>query len=298
MKLRLLLSALSLAALILLGVILRAPLSVLLLLTAAVAVKHTAYVLRGGSIFQPLRNYIQQRNMRAGNIISRAVFGFFSGVFSCSLCMTTQLSIWLVAVPASYLAHKRYGHIAQNLAGGNLPISAEWFLTVLGTFMLAMAVAGVAMAVWRLSEFPAELMEQILALKKAKDYAQLNFGSSGSNRSLAAVLGDLGEAGIVDLLERVHAHCQDANYCIFALGECLNESFPRHLIATCAEFSLPGGDEGVLQRGLQSMAEQYLRQMIRAYPPETYVRIREEFASQFMEDPINFRYDWRIALAA
>ena len=68
-----------------------------MLVVCAIAVKQAAYILMHGSIFESLRNWIYSK-------MEDEVFGFekLNELFTCKVCMTTQVSIWLISVPLMF----------------------------------------------------------------------------------------------------------------------------------------------------------------------------------------------------
>lgn len=294
---RFILTVLALLALLFFGWLFEAPKLVLALLAMAVAVKHMAYILIVGNIFQPVRTAIlRAEQRRERNSFGRLFFRKLRVLFSCNLCMTTWVSVLTAAIPASYLAHMRYGHIAQNLAGGSLSISAEWFLTALGTFLVAMAVAGVAMAVWRVTELPAELLELYEAMRREREANEhvTNFDSmpdDGMTRNREEVFAALGEEGVVSFLFDLHRKCEEVSHCIFRMNRCMREAIPEALGALLVKYKLKPREIDMVLEQLVELADQYKDEMMWERRDEAYFPIRAEFARQFMANPLGFAYD-------
>ncbi|KND48883.1 MAG: hypothetical protein AB200_00450 [Parcubacteria bacterium C7867-005] len=108
-------------------------------LVSAVAVKQASYILIHGSIFESLRNWIEDG-------MHREWFGFekLRELFTCQLCMTTQVSIWLVAIPL--------------LLSGRVP-AVGFVETVAGFAVTVFAVSGLAIWFWNLSESGPKRLE-------------------------------------------------------------------------------------------------------------------------------------------
>lgn len=110
------------------------------LLVSAIAVKHAGYILMYGSIFESLRGFIADK-------MEEGAFGFekLNELFTCKVCMSTQVAIWLVAVPLT---------LSGVLPGGGILIK------VAGFAVIAFAVAGVAVWFWNLSEYRVQKFEE------------------------------------------------------------------------------------------------------------------------------------------
>lgn len=116
-----------------------------LVVLLALAVKHVTMILLEGSIFGGLRSAIRIR-MEGG---SRS-FRQLHELFSCRLCMSTQVSMWFVGVPTLLILHRRGLKIL--LHAGISPVEA-WITLLLGGFLWAMAIASVAYFLLQYAEF-------------------------------------------------------------------------------------------------------------------------------------------------
>lgn len=108
-------------------------------LLCGVAVKQASYILMHGSIFLTLRQRIE-----SGMNEDRFGFEKLNELFTCKVCMNTQVAIWLVAVPLMF--------------SGLLP-NMPWYCTVATFLLVAFAVSGLAVWFWNLSEFRAQKFE-------------------------------------------------------------------------------------------------------------------------------------------
>lgn len=129
----------------------------------ALAVKQLSHALVQGSLFEPLRKYLRAR-------MRERVFGFetLSELFSCKLCMTMQVSLWSVLIPAAIAGHM--GGAARMLLSDTASTFMVSMYLVLGSFMYAMAVSGIALGLWILLEYPAQRYEETaLALQEARE---------------------------------------------------------------------------------------------------------------------------------
>lgn len=104
------------------------------------AIKHIAYILIYGSIFEPTREELKRRAKTGG--AQGWVFKKLSGMFSCNLCMITQLTFWLFITPLYFFT--------SNIGGTNVA------LTIVSAFLLWMATASLSMLYWNFSEFRLE----------------------------------------------------------------------------------------------------------------------------------------------
>jgi hypothetical protein len=103
----------------------------------ALAVKQIAYALMQGSLFDPLRRLIRRK-------MNEGVFGFetLNELFTCELCMTMQVSLWLVLIPATLVSYQY--HLTDL-------VTLIWV-----NFVYAMGISGIALGAWRFLEYPAK----------------------------------------------------------------------------------------------------------------------------------------------
>lgn len=261
------------------------------LLASALAVKHMAYVLIVGNIFQPLRTWIQDQENNPWQSEPRwLLFRKLRVLFSCNLCMCTQLSLWTVAVPTSYVAHKRYGHIVRDLAGGSLPWGTEWLLALLATFLFAMFVAGLAMMIWRVTEFPQEYAERMAQFREQELFNELAVTVQSTEPILLEdVIERFGYDNLVEFLRQLHEACEDATFCSIVLGGCVMRNRPRIVKELAATTDLNQAEVTTLILSLRPFSMVYANHMYREYRNDArYFEIRREMAGDFINNPYHF----------
>jgi hypothetical protein len=84
---------------------------------AALALQHMAYILQYGSIFEPLRDWLGWREASG-----HWFWGQLYQMVMCQLCCTTQLCLWLWAIPQLIL-----GNIVSDSLGPYLGLVVLWF---------------------------------------------------------------------------------------------------------------------------------------------------------------------------
>ena len=137
--------------------------AVLVTSVLSMAVKQLSYALMQGSLFQPLHRSVRQR-------MRRGVPGFqtLSELLSCKLCTSMQMSIWFVMIPAIVLGH-HFGLSHMVLGADASPTLAVAFL-ILGSFLYAMGISGIALGLWIYLEYPAARYEEVeLKLRAAEE---------------------------------------------------------------------------------------------------------------------------------
>jgi hypothetical protein len=255
--------------------------AVVLVFAAALAVKHMAYILINGNVFQEVRTYFDLRSQHSRTAAGRKVMRKLYVLFSCNLCMTAQLSIWTIAVPTAVVAHYRFGNAVEHYVGTDLPPALEWLVGVGATFLFAMVVAALAMIWWRVAEFPQEYIQAQMALREQE--LELARAKLAAGKQIIGGIVGLTEADVMSVLEQVHAACVRDSFCRIVLREC----FARHLPRIVKEL---GGRKGWESQGEQvflswfkPVAEQYVQEMYKEYSdPARYERIRTNLAREFI----------------
>lgn len=117
--------------------------AVLGFMVSAIAVKHASYILMHGSVFESLRNFIKKQ-------MEDDVFGFekLNELFTCKVCMNTQVALWMVAFPL--------------LLSGNLSFLGTWMTAPIFAVTL-FSVSGMATWFWNLSEFRSQKFHELEA---------------------------------------------------------------------------------------------------------------------------------------
>lgn len=131
------------------------------LVISGLVVKHAAFILMYGSIFDWLRDQgIRRRKRLAKNRMEEGCKSSLSykfwkkldQLFSCNLCMTTQCSLWIFAIPITVFVHLRWEHPFERLWGVIIPFVAEALLFVIMILVLAMAIGATGLFFWNLLE--------------------------------------------------------------------------------------------------------------------------------------------------
>jgi hypothetical protein len=177
---------------------------------ASLAIKHMSFVIVNGSIFNPIRDSLK-RGFRDG------VFGAetLHELFTCTLCMTTQLSIWLVGVPATML-----------VLFGNLGLILPLFPTdTLRVVLYALAfgtsagfgVGGLATILMTRSEHPPQ---RYLALLRAHQELQARC-KEGSTITISGAL--LNVEDLTQVFNNIDAECRGIG-CPILRAHCLQNT--------------------------------------------------------------------------
>lgn len=123
-------------------------------------VKHASYILIYGSIFESLRMSLR----RAGK--SRGPIGWFfrklTGLFSCNLCMNTQLAFWLCTLPAFFIIREFWGwdKLLASITSQDPSNRMVLFFTSATLILWWMSIASLSMWYWNLSEFRMDRFEK------------------------------------------------------------------------------------------------------------------------------------------
>jgi len=192
--------------------------ALLAIVPLGLAVRQLAFALLKGSIFQPLRDYI-----RIGQREGRFGFGKLNQLFTCQLCMSMQCSIWTVALPliiVGYLAGVTVwvpsvvGHFADAalwFTGAWHPVLG-WFVLLLGVFMYAMAVSGVALGFYNRIEYSATRYEVLLgkfdSAKAEIEGLRLALSQAEAGQTATATVSITPDEFRV-LVDRLNRECED-----------------------------------------------------------------------------------------
>ncbi len=122
------------------------------LVVFGLAVRQAAYILMFGSIFEDLRHGIEERTD------SSVLFQKLNELFTCKVCMTAQVSIWLVALPVTTIAAMRFHAIRFIIGSAPWPVGIPVFL--IAVFVIAMAVAAAAVLFWDIIELRRKKFEE------------------------------------------------------------------------------------------------------------------------------------------
>jgi hypothetical protein len=132
---------------------------IVFLLVFGLAIRQISFILMFGSVFEWLRYGVIKRQMKlAKSGLAKMFWGKAHELFTCNVCMTAQISIWFCAIPTTIAIHFRFRHPAEQLLATNLSLFVEIGIALFMGFMIAMAVAAVALGLWNaLSYLPKRL---------------------------------------------------------------------------------------------------------------------------------------------
>lgn len=127
------------------------------------AIKHIAYILIYGSIFGPLRSALREQ---AGAGIRGWVFRKINGMFTCNLCMVTQLTFWIFILPLFIFVHYPFEAVDAFFGvtrGGAPSGTGSSILAGISFIVVWMSTASLSIWYWNLSEFRIERFEKLRA---------------------------------------------------------------------------------------------------------------------------------------
>lgn len=166
------------------------------LIVFGLAVKHAAFILMYGSIFDWLRNGIARQLRLAETKKPHSPVHLFwikmHELFTCNLCLTTQMGIWLCGLPVAIFLHLRWPHPFELLAGRELLLAGEVTLFLLTVFILAMVAAAAAMVLWYATE---------LLPRKVTAYRQQQLNLETKNRLLETQVRQLVRTAVAARLD-------------------------------------------------------------------------------------------------
>jgi len=186
------------------------------LLSAAV-IKHIAYILIYGSVFEPLRLFFREKSRTWG------LFGWFfrnmSGLFSCNLCMVTQLSILLFVLPCLVFIHNIIGleNVVAEMTGESISQQLSVTTIIFATLWLSFFTASLSMFYWNISEFKVEKFnKQRLHYEKLLEKAYL---SKNSENNVTPILMP---TDLREIIEHIENKCWWID-CPFRKSDCFDE---------------------------------------------------------------------------
>lgn len=215
------------------------------LVVPGIAVKHLAYILKYGSIFEPLRRSFGLRAERQG---SGRFVRLVRDLFACELCLASQTALWLVGLPLVIVARVQLPHVVGQLTGHHAPLLLEWAVALLVGFLLSMAVAAIARLVWLVTELPAErlklqreYLEEKLEMLEADNQRRLQIlqtssPSDGVPPKSATATIDLSR--FMRVIEKIEAAC-DGEGCGYSRLECRQREATRLIGELANELELP-----------------------------------------------------------
>lgn len=216
---------------------------------SAVSVKHISYILMHGSVFNGLRKIIRKR-------AQDKKFGFakLNQLFTCKVCMNTQMSIWCVALPVAF--------------SGILPHELLEYpsLGILFFLILIFSVSGLAVLFWNISEY------QVLEFERQiKNYeAELRIlrlaalGHSGPD-SGGAEPSCITLDQLKKILNEISSRCDDIG-CGYTKRDCRVETLRK------------------VSERIHSKGDKRLATALRLIVPEYYRDLRDTFDEEDKEE--------------
>lgn len=123
------------------------------------AIKHIAYILIYGSIFESLRRTLREKS---GAGVKGWIFKKINGMFTCNLCMVTQLALWMFTLPLLCLVYNRFEEVGifLNITLKEPLSGVELFILINASLIVWMSTASLSVLYWNLSEFRIERFEK------------------------------------------------------------------------------------------------------------------------------------------
>ena len=122
--------------------------------------KHASFILMHGSVFEWLRAWVR-RGTKETTGRKQWMFKKLHEIFTCHLCMTTQVSIWTVALPLMTILALRYPGMLSHLTVRDMPMATEVVFFPFAWFIASIVNAAVAMAFWNLTEHLPEVKKEM-----------------------------------------------------------------------------------------------------------------------------------------
>lgn len=237
---------------------------ILLLPVLGLAVKQIAFILIYGSIFEPLRKKIANKfNSEAKN---KLLWEKINELFSCNLCLTAQVSIWVVTIPLFgilFLSNYHFLIATFNLNAGIIP---EILFNILACFIFAMSVSALAMVIWGVTEyFPKKIkIEEDFLKSKIQIESMMNVTKTTPaplekhNRSKILTIEDF-------TLENFKKIIRDLDYCSsFNCGHSRRDCREKNLDVLLKKwYKKTGVDNPPLFFSLQSKVSSALKEYFR-----------------------------------
>lgn len=230
------------------------------LFVAGLAVRQMAYILMHGSIFGPLRERIG-RWMDDGSGLAEKL----NELFTCKVCMTAQVAIWTIALPL-IVTGRLTGWTLGTLLGARLPWLAEVPLTMLVGFVLAMAVAAIAVGFWNLIEFRPSQQEALRQRYEA-DLAALRHQLAVTRRTSSEVAPHVPQspfsfADFATIVAAVEKGCRGIG-CGYARRDCREDTLIEQLRdwATASRNGTGDTDVAVLLGAMKEVMPGYFRNL-------------------------------------
>ena len=202
----------------------------MVLFILGLAVKQSAFILLHGSVFDWLRVKIKRKMIRYDGGAKGWYYAKMQELFTCNLCMTSQVSFWNVTVPLTVLAHLRWDHPVEIIVNAELSFLTESLFILLFMFIVTMAISAVAMGIWGVTEyFPKKREEERKLLKEIMNSYSANLYSNYS-----AVISGVQESEALnftkddfnDLIYEMDLACLSIG-CSYSRRDCRENKFER-----------------------------------------------------------------------
>lgn len=221
----------------------------------ALAVKQVSYSIESGSIFGSLRIVI-----RRGSANDSRAFRILEQLITCKLCLTMQVSIWMVGVPLLLL-----GSVpgwASNFLGVFPDTLAEWTIYTLACFIYAIAISGLALAVWNYLEYPVKRFEDTLfraeEAERKLELLKRQMGSDAADLFAAEASTTLSYDDFRSFINFVNRECRGIG-CGYRRRSCRAEAVTKWLEDWMEEHPDLISVVGALREELDELLRRYFR---------------------------------------
>ncbi len=133
--------------------------SFVLLPLFSLAVKQISFILINGSIFEPFRRKINKKFNSSKNGFTKSFWKKINELLACNLCLTAQVSIWVIAMPFFTVLYLNNHHFLINYFDLKIDYLWEISFNLFVIFIFSMAVSALAYGFWILLEYPYRKIE-------------------------------------------------------------------------------------------------------------------------------------------
>jgi len=217
------------------------------LIVLGLAVKQISYVLVYGSIFDWIRRLAKQ-GMESGVPGARKL----RELFTCTLCVTTQLAIWLIGLPTGYEVFTHEAALPLHPAA----LIGRLIYAIAAGAIAAFAVGGVATKLMVKTEYPPkrynDLFEQHEVLKAR--YGALAATAKGGAPGMAVASFTLTD--LTTLLQGAAATCRGYS-CRYLRARCIAEACKNELAKMAGPRGWSAADAAELLGKLAPLLSEY-----------------------------------------